>query len=190
MRINFRIAPTLKRFVFLFFRFTRNAYFWYMSDNRMLTKQFYMQPVLANGNGKIFIADGVSIGQRKSPGYWSSYCYLDARSHESQISIGANTKINNNFCIIANEKTVEIGENCLIGNDVVILNSDFHAPSAIGRADGAAVKSQDVKIGSNVFIGSRCIILKNTVIADGCTVAAGSIVTGFHEENKLINNKR
>lgn len=48
-----------------------------------------------------------------------------------------------------------------------------------------------VQIGNHVWVGTRAIILKNTIIPDNCIVGAGSVVTGkFDTPNAIIAGNR
>jgi maltose O-acetyltransferase len=89
--------------------------------------------------------------------------------------VGAGTLFSNNVQIIA-EKSVRIGRECLIGDSVLILDSDFHHIDPIRRHE-PGVPSSPVVLGDRVWIGSRAIILKGVEIGEGSVVAAGSVVT-------------
>lgn len=109
--------------------------------------------------------------------------------------------------------TIEIGKNCEIGNGNlhIVVNGDYKnkhklvigdyvhiAKDAIIRiSDGQVLinpetgmptdEPEDIIIGNNVWIMSRCIILKGSVISDGSAVAANSLVNKkFTEPNVLI----
>ena len=144
------------------------------------------QPVLLSGSGEIKFETNVRIGVSSSPRFWSSECYIEARSASAKIEICQNTWINNNFSVISKSGLITIGRDCLIGHDVFIIDSDFHSidPDLRFGTDGAT--SEPIYIGNNVFIGSRVIILKNTVIGDGCVVAAGAVVSGTFSSRSLI----
>src|SRR5690606_5153572 len=118
------------------------------------------QPLYTQGMGKITFGDGVSIGERKSPYFLNGNCFLSARNTYSEIRISANTKINNNFCIISESEGVMIGENCLIGLEVKIYDSDFHSINPKLRGNVENVQKKRIIIGDNVFIGSNVTILK------------------------------
>lgn len=68
--------------------------------------------------------------------------------------------------------TIEIGEGCAIGRDVVIRSYDGHT---IIR-DGYQI-SEPIKIGNHVWIGQGAQILKGVTIGDGAIIAAGAVVT-------------
>lgn len=99
---------------------------------------------------------------------------LQARGADALITVGAGTLFSNNVQVIA-ERSITIGQRCLIGDAVLILDSDFHNLSAEGRhrqpAATAAVVLED-----NVFIGSRVIILKGVTIGKDSVIGAGSVV--------------
>lgn len=79
-----------------------------------------------------------------------------------------------------------IGDNTHIARDTIIRTSDGQSlidPDTMLPTD----PPEDVIIGNNVWIMSRCIILKGSYLADGCAVAANSLVNKkFEEENLLI----
>lgn len=65
---------------------------------------------------------------------------------------------------------VIIGDNCIIGPQVVIRDDDAH--EVIG-----GVRMAPIIIGDNVWVGMRAVILKGVTIGDGAIVAAGAVVT-------------
>lgn len=80
-------------------------------------------------------------------------------------------------CICA-AQLVEIGENTIIGADVLITDTDFHQPLPDGGwSNDAGSASKPVRIGRGCFIGARAIILKGVTVGDGAVVAAGALVT-------------
>jgi acetyltransferase-like isoleucine patch superfamily enzyme len=71
---------------------------------------------------------------------------------------------------------VSIGNNCLIAGGTRFVDHDH------GTAMGHPMKEQmsiagSIRVGSDVWIGANCIILKNVHIGDGAVIAAGSVVT-------------
>jgi acetyltransferase-like isoleucine patch superfamily enzyme len=88
----------------------------------------------------------------------------------ARLSIGTGTYLNRNSEVIAWEE-VSIGRDCMIGWDVLIMDTDQHA-----RRDGSW-DNRPVVIGDKVWIGARAIILKGVTIGDGAVVGAGAIVT-------------
>ena len=88
------------------------------------------------------------------------------------IKVGKGVFINSGCCF-QDQGGIEIGDNTLIGQQVVIatLNHDF-IPEKRGN-----MTPSPVKIGKNVWIGAHATILPNVTIGDGAIVAAGAVVT-------------
>ena len=63
---------------------------------------------------------------------------------------------------------IEIGENCIIGYDTVILGHEFLIKE---------YRTGQVVMGRNVLIGANCTILPGVVIGDGAIVGAGTVVS-------------
>jgi acetyltransferase-like isoleucine patch superfamily enzyme len=75
-----------------------------------------------------------------------------------------------------------IGNNVLIGDEVLILDADFH-----GVGDTPA-KSAPIRIESDVWIASRAIILKGVVVGQGSVIAAGAVVTRSVPAHSFVSN--
>lgn len=132
-------------------------------------------PVRADGVGHVSIGEGVGLGYRPAPRIGSGEILIQARARGSRISIGARTLISNNLSIIA-MKSVEIGGRCQIGDLVSIFDCDFHEIEPTARL-GSHGSIEPVVIGTNVWLGSRVMILKGVSIGENTVVAAGSVVT-------------
>ena len=83
---------------------------------------------------------------------------------------------------------IDIGDDCVIGANVKIFDTDFHPIGAEARLKGnrEEVRTKPVKIGNNVFIGVNAIILKGTEIGDNCVIGAGSVVSGKFGSGLII----
>jgi acetyltransferase-like isoleucine patch superfamily enzyme len=100
---------------------------------------------------------------------------------------------------------MKIGKNCLIGNlsftnEAYLIEIGDH----VAIADGALFITHDgglwcfseespdddifgkIKIGNNVHIGMKCILLPNTSIGNNCIIGAGSVVRGKFPDNSVI----
>ncbi|WP_416862706.1 acyltransferase [Helicobacter ganmani] len=102
------------------------------------------------------------------------------------IIVKKRTYINNNFALTALRHKITIGENCFIGVNFQALNADFHGIRIKERSNYDAIKSTDIDIGDDCFIGNNVIILKGVKLGRGCVVAAGSVVTQSFEADSLI----
>lgn len=89
------------------------------------------------------------------------------------LKIGKNTTINSGFGIdSAWPWLISIGDDVTISTNVTILAHD--ASTNIVRQH---TKIGKVTIGSNVFIGTRSIILCGVTVGDNVVIGAGSVVT-------------
>ncbi len=136
----------------------------------------FHQRTLFTGKGSIEIGSNTSFGFRLGGKYLHDYCEIQARFKESLIIIGQNVASNNGLLIVSAER-IEIGNDCLIGKDVQMIDCDGHglAPSERRNSIG---KVKPIVIGRNVWIGNNVIILKGTEIGDNSVIGAGAVVTG------------
>jgi len=75
---------------------------------------------------------------------------------------------------------VSIGGECLIGANVTIADTDFHACAPVGRrfnSDHTCIAVAAVVIGKNVFVGTQSVLLKGITIGDNSIVGANSLVS-------------
>ena len=114
------------------------------------------------------------LGHGKSPDCFSGYILIDARCQESSIRIGSNSVIGNSASLISFSSSIVVGEECLLGARVIIVDSDFHPLEPIARRRRPL--SKPVRIGSNVAFGFSSIVLKGVDIGSDCFVGAGSVV--------------
>lgn len=142
------------------------------------------QPLLLKGKGKINIDPSVHIGIIDSPNFYNSYAYIEARNEEATIDIAKGVYINNNVVLISVNGGIKIGENCLIGYNVEILDNDFHHINPMRRMDGVP-QSKPICIEENVFIGSNVSILKGVTIGKNSIIANKSVVTQHIPANSI-----
>ena len=97
------------------------------------------------------------------------------------IKLGKGVFINEGCCF-QDQGGIEIGDNVLIGQQVVIatLNHDL-APDKRANMIPAPVK-----IGNNVWIGAHATILAGVTIGDNAVVAAGAVVTKAVPANAVV----
>jgi acetyltransferase-like isoleucine patch superfamily enzyme len=172
-----RLRRLLARLLVRVIQSPRVFVFRLLSNNRVHGNPVRFQPVQFTGSGKIIFEDKVTIGYFPSPMFFSTYAYFDARKPSAEIMIGSDTLINNNFSAIADSSSIKIGRRCLIGTNVEIIDSDFHAIKFEDRGAGKPIKAEPVCIGNDVFIGSNVKILKGVSIGDGSVIANGAIVS-------------
>jgi maltose O-acetyltransferase len=90
----------------------------------------------------------------------------------AELKIAHNSFLNDGVTIHSTQ-AISIGHHAKIGDMTYIYDTDFHeiAPDLV-------VRQAPVIIGDNVWIGTKSIILADSVIGDHSVIAAGSIVTG------------
>jgi acetyltransferase-like isoleucine patch superfamily enzyme len=110
---------------------------------------------------------------------------LRALTDEAVIRIGDDTGMSGT-CICAAVE-VSIGRECLIGANVLIVDTDFHPVAARGRrfSKPEFANKAPVKIGNNVFIGAGSTVLKGVTIGDNSVIGAGSVVASDVQANAL-----
>ena len=99
------------------------------------------------------------------------------------LKIGNNVFINNN-CDITAMKKIEIGNNVLIGHNLLVIDHDHNYKENIKN-----YVSNEIKIGNNVWIGANVTILKGVHIGDNCVIAANTLVLKDIPDNSLVHSK-
>jgi acetyltransferase-like isoleucine patch superfamily enzyme len=102
-------------------------------------------------------------------------CVLRTLAPGSRLSFGAKTGLS--AAVICAGVSIEIGEETLLGSGAMILDNDFHVYAADGWRTDVQTGARPVKIGRQVFIGARAIILKGVTIGDRAVIGAGAVVT-------------
>ena len=101
------------------------------------------------------------------------------------IQIGKRCFFNDN-CSITSLGKIEIGEDCSIANNVVMVDHDHNFSK---RGDNPFVVGI-ITIGNNVWIGANCVILKNVSIGDNSVIAAGSVIRESVPPNSMVYQRR
>lgn len=105
-------------------------------------------------------------------------CVLRTLRPGAVIDIGEDTGISGG--VICAAVNVHIGKRCLIGADVKIVDTDFHALKVENRRYNDAdedIAAAPVVIGDDVFIGTGAIVLKGVTIGAGSVIGAGAVVS-------------
>jgi acetyltransferase-like isoleucine patch superfamily enzyme len=91
--------------------------------------------------------------------------------------VGENTIFFTNIILGSEPYLIEIGNNCVIGNNVSFITHDGATRVLKRKYDFKGTKYGKIIIRDNVFIGDRALILPNVEIGSNCVIGAGSIVT-------------
>jgi acetyltransferase-like isoleucine patch superfamily enzyme len=120
--------------------------------------------VRRRGGGQIVLGERVRIISRITP------CELAADSG-ARLQIGAGTHINYGSSLGATG-LVQIGERCMFGCYVNVIDNDFHDLAERTRRP----EPRPVLIEDEVWLGNHVIVLPGVRIGRGAVVAAGSVV--------------
>ncbi len=119
------------------------------------------------------------IGQELDEGF-SLFPPFNA-DYGRNIRVGKNVFINSGCCF-QDQGGIEIGDNALIGQQVVIATLNHYLqPDKRGN-----MFPVPVKIGNNVWIGAKATILPGVTIGNGAVIAAGAVVTKDVPENTVV----
>ena len=88
----------------------------------------------------------------------------------------------NSGCRFQDQGGITIGDDALIGHNVVIATLNH----ATDPAERATTEPAPVRIGNSVWIGANATILPGVTIGDGAIVAAGAVVTKDVPPNTIV----
>lgn len=129
---------------------------------------------------KIILMNNVRIG---------AYSYLTCTSHMSKfgkgLRMGENSAIGD-FAHFGASGGIEIGNDVIIGSYVSFHseNHNFSDKTKLIREQG--VTSKGIKLGNNIWVGTKVTFLDGCIIGNNCVVAAGAVVSGNFPENSII----
>lgn len=103
----------------------------------------------------------------------------------SKLLLGSNVSINRGSIINACGG-VEIGNDVLIGPEVIIYSQNHSYEDRLKLIADQGYVFKSTKIGSNVWIGARAIVLPGVVIGNNVVVGAGAVVTKSIDDNSLV----
>ena len=153
-------------------------------------------PIIFNkGGARLKIGENVTVKSSFLSNLVGLYSrtIIVTRAPRAVIEIGNNVGISG--ATIYARKGIYIGDNTCIGGNCKILDNDFHPIDMEDRirllndvhgGDSNLIPTREIHVGKNCFLGCNSIILKGTVLGDGCVVGAGAVVSGKFEENCVI----
>jgi len=141
--------------------------------------------------GPCFIGPDVRFEVREGYGRLvvGAYTHVGAharvRAHEGTLRIGPKSVIgirNTINCWI----DISIGQACLFGDDVYICDFD-HVTTSLDRPikDQGIVKTP-VRIGDDVWLGTKVVVTRGTAIGDQCVVAASAVARGDYPPRSVV----
>lgn len=92
----------------------------------------------------------------------------------------------NNGCSFSSLNGIKFGNDCLVGGNVIIRDSDGHRVFCDGKLNHS-IRSAKVEIGKHVWICNNCSILKGVVIGNNNIVSYNTTcIKSILDENCLI----
>ena len=143
--------------------------------------QFYGMPIVSMAdNSRILIGDRVVLcsDSRFTALGVNHPVVLRTISPGAEIIIGNDCGISGGSCCAA--LRIELGNECMLGANVTIIDTDFHPLKPIGRrynANPLDIGTAPVQIEENVFIGENSVILKGVCIGQNSVIGAGSVAS-------------
>jgi len=102
-------------------------------------------------------------------------CVLRTLAPQARLVMQANSGASG--AVLCAGLSIEIGEGTLIGSGALIIDNDFHILTPDGWRGETRSNARAIRIGREVFIGARAIILKGVTIGDRAIIGAGAVVT-------------
>lgn len=104
----------------------------------------------------------------------------------AEIVIGEDTGMSGgSICAVS---SIRIGAGCLIGANVTLADTDFHAINPVNRRynkNPNEIAAAPIVIEDNVFIGADVFVLKGVTIGQNSVIGAGSVVTRSIPSNAI-----
>lgn len=137
---------------------------------------FERKPAIRNPQ-YITIGSNCYFGQDCRIEAWDKY---NGDLFNPHIIIGDNVKINST-CHIGAINSIKIGNNCLIGSHVMIIDHshgyNIFEEMEIHPSDRQLYSKGSIRIGNYCWICENAVILPNVTIGDGAIIAANTVVT-------------
>lgn len=97
------------------------------------------------------------------------------------ITVGKNVFINA-CCHFQDQGGVTLGDDCLIGHNVVFATLNH----GIAPKERASMNPAPIVLGKNVWVGSNSTILQGVTVGDNAIIAAGSVVNRDVPANTIV----
>jgi acetyltransferase-like isoleucine patch superfamily enzyme len=103
----------------------------------------------------------------------------------AKVKIGNNCFFNN-YCTIAAQSHITIGDNTIFGENVKIYDHNHNYIDHNKLIKHQGYSTDHIEIGQNCWIASNVIILKGVKIGDNCVIGAGCIVHKDISSNSIV----
>lgn len=96
----------------------------------------------------------------------------------------------NNFCTIAAQNSVTIGDGTLFGENVKIYDHNHCFKDISIPIKHQGYNSAPITIGKHCWIASNVVILKGVTVGDNCVIGAGCIIYKNIPSNSVVINEQ
>lgn len=138
-------------------------------------------PEISRTRTSLIFSEGGTVNFR-GPAVLSEGTVLSVEG--GHLAFGSNFSSNKN-CIYQCTKEITLGDDCLLGWNISIRDTDGHSIS--GPTGELSNTSESICVGNHVWIAANVDVLKGSMVADGSVVATRALVTKqFDDPNSLI----
>jgi len=124
-----------------------------------------VEVVARPGYGRLVLGRWVHLGDGTS-----------LRCHEGSLRIGDKTVFGRNIVVNA-YLDVQIGAACIVADMVYVTDFDHVFTDLTVPIKDQGIAKSPVRIGSDVWLGTKVSVVRGTVIGDGAVIAANAVVT-------------
>jgi acetyltransferase-like isoleucine patch superfamily enzyme len=135
--------------------------------------QFFSTPKIQGIYPRFNVSGTISLGENCRFRALNTAITISTTNVDAKVDIGNNCFFNHGVNISA-VKSITIGDDTRIGDNVIVFDSDFHCVDQ----QQITPKVLPIVIGRNVWIGANAIILAGSKIGDHSVIGAGSVITG------------
>lgn len=144
---------------------------------------------------KIGFGDVGHYDRKRSRGIWQvsgsvSFGGKASIGHGSKLSVRGDLKLGAGFNMTAEStivcaKEITFGDDCLLSWDVLVMDTDEHP--LYNRENERINPDRPIIVGSHVWIGCKCILLKGAEVPNDTVLAAGTLLkSAFAGDNQVI----
>lgn len=144
---------------------------------------------------KIGFGDVGHYDRKRSRGIWQvsgtvSFGGKASIGHGSKLSVRGDLKLGAGFNMTAEStivcaKEITFGDDCLLAWDILVMDTDEHP---LYDKDNERINpDKPIVVGSHVWIGCKCVLLKGAEVPNDTVLAAGTLLkSAFAGENQVI----
>ena len=144
---------------------------------------------------KIGFGDVGHYDRKRSRGIWqvSGTVSFDGKAsigHGSKLSVRGDLKLGDGFNMTAEStivcaKEITFGDDCLLAWEVLVMDTDEHP---LYNKDNERINpDKAIVVGSHVWIGCKCVLLKGAEVPNDTVLAAGTLLkSAFAGDNQVI----